>query len=59
MRTQIPPGGEAFPWGITLTHELVIAEQFPSRLHSLNSIKMDVLAVTDEFRKQELLSASS
>lgn len=50
---------EAFTLGITITHELVIAEQFPSRVYSLNSIKMDVLMVTYEFRNQELHSASS
>lgn len=36
-----------------------MAEQFPSRVYSLNSIKMDVLMVTYEFRNQGLHSASS
>jgi len=53
------PQQGAFTLGITITHELVIAERFPSRVHRLNSIKMDVLAVIYEFRKHELHSAFS
>lgn len=53
------PQRGAFTLGITITHELVIAERFPSRVHRLNSIKMDVLAVIYEFRKHELHSAFS